>query len=902
MKRIISLLTAMSLLLSLAAVARAEQTGVRQSVDFAEWKIEKGIAETDDSSSAAVAEGMLTMSCDTQSEAKTATVKYAMPEFLYSGEAIETEFKFVLKGSDNSKISRQLRLGWSNEPTAAIPGDLVSLIAFQGSGVKVGTGTVDGVTLENDRQYSARLLINPVEKTVSAWLDDRQIADNAAIRTGKMNVDEPLYMRMVFSNSYPKIQAQSDFCISEYCMNNTGELLVATDDVDGGIYTGSGAMRISYGAPLAQKPELTLMCGEEKQEITETFGYSYSDIKFSPTEGVQYTLEISGLTMLSGQAAEDSKIEFSVLPEGYVIPELAIDVGDKVKTGIETEIAVRVTNGAAVDSVEITADGEALDAAEKDGVYTAKWTPKNAGKCEIYAQAYSGAIKGSARRSITVTESLKPTVEFVNLTDTVSFAESFKVTVNAEDTDGGISEVVLYKNGREVARLNAAPYEFDVPVDALGEITLLATAVDNDGVTASAEKKVAVVRSEKKQLYSWDFNSSEGTMPILAGTEIIDTFRNRGAGLVEAREIDEEHGYSLLMDNSDATAVNAGVLSWRVLSTGFKESDAVVTLKFETLISNKDIKCNVMTRGTKADGESYMTNVSVEDGNLVLRNGTQGKVSVPYETGKWYTVEYTTNLKEQKYSVSVDGIDITDGGFAFCESSRYTSIRDHIRFDAYGGAGYIAIDNMTVSVMKNTPAITSITDDDGNTAVRYDTSAIYLNLSGALGTLSTDDFVLSGMFGEEKLAAAELGEDNTVKLTPAKPLEPSCDYTVTIKASAQLADGGTMGYDTKADFRTAASEFDVTDGSLALDENVNFTANIANTSGTEKKVAAIVILYAVDGRIAGVYCREQTMSISGRISVSAAAPGGVYSAKAYVVDGISGRSPVSNKIFTVSVR
>lgn len=133
--------------------------------------------------------------------------------------------------------------------------------------------------------------------------------------------------------------------------------------------------------------------------------------------------------------------------------------------------------------------------------YSVSWTPTAAGTYTVGARAFEAGQEGlstEVSRTVIIKEETGnqlPSVSFATPSGNLTVDEGYDLTVlvNANDTDGTISNVKLYINNALVRQENFAPYEWghdgspnpeEVNGLSVGTYTFKAIATDNDGNTA----------------------------------------------------------------------------------------------------------------------------------------------------------------------------------------------------------------------------------------------------------------------------------------------------------------------------------------------------------------------------------------------------------------------------------
>ncbi len=111
-----------------------------------------------------------------------------------------------------------------------------------------------------------------------------------------------------------------------------------------------------------------------------------------------------------------------------------------------------------------------------------------------------------------------PSCQITSPVNGVDIAEgtTLTISVDAKDSDGSISKVVLFIDGNNKGSVSTSPYNFDwnTSNEDLGEHKLKATATDNNGQSTSNEISVTLIATGTAPTASFTASPRNGTAPL----------------------------------------------------------------------------------------------------------------------------------------------------------------------------------------------------------------------------------------------------------------------------------------------------------------------------------------------------------------------------------------------------
>ena len=129
--------------------------------------------------------------------------------------------------------------------------------------------------------------------------------------------------------------------------------------------------------------------------------------------------------------------------------------------------------------------GASLIGSDATSPYAVTWSSVAAGTYAITAVARdnAGASTTSLIRTITVTNNQAPNVSLTSPTAGATFSAPATITIaaSATDTDGSIARVEFYSGGVLIGTDTTAPYSFSWSNVVVGQYSITARAVDNQG-------------------------------------------------------------------------------------------------------------------------------------------------------------------------------------------------------------------------------------------------------------------------------------------------------------------------------------------------------------------------------------------------------------------------------------
>lgn len=111
-----------------------------------------------------------------------------------------------------------------------------------------------------------------------------------------------------------------------------------------------------------------------------------------------------------------------------------------------------------------------------------------------------------------------PTCEITSPTAGEDFMENeiVTITVIATDSDGSITEVRFYVDGVSKGTVNSSPYNYDwnTSGENIGNHTLKATSIDNDGASATDEVIIAIIAGGNIPVSAFAATPTSGGVPL----------------------------------------------------------------------------------------------------------------------------------------------------------------------------------------------------------------------------------------------------------------------------------------------------------------------------------------------------------------------------------------------------
>ncbi|WP_028887995.1 Ig-like domain-containing protein [Tenacibaculum ovolyticum] len=299
-----------------------------------------------------------------------------------------------------------------------------------------------------------------------------------------------------------------------------------------------------------------------------------------------------------------------------------------------------------------------INATASGSSYTASFTPTAFGQYTITAVATDDKNATSEKsivftvkeKGVITNEAPKVSITSPSNNATFSTGESIVIKANASDSDGTVSKVEFFNNGKKLGESTTTPYNYTITNSIVGNYSLTAIATDNEGATTTSSIVTAVVSdivnaAPKVTITSPSNNTSfnEGdAISITANASDSDgsvtkvEFYNNGTKLGESIATP----YSYAISNS-----TVGDYSLTAIATD--NSGATTTSAAVSITVSKVIGGNCGNLPQYVAGTSYALNQEVVNGAEIFNCDVPGWCSSP---GAWAYAPGTGTYWEMAWS------------------------------------------------------------------------------------------------------------------------------------------------------------------------------------------------------------------------------------------------------------
>lgn len=861
-----------------------------------------------------------------------------------AGEQVAVSFRFSLNLDDVADAEYALRLCWGNEGINSGMGKNTNLIKVTNDGLVLGDDQGSGTEIpfgnginrfQGNEEHYITAMVDFSAKTIKVWLDGSCIEDNGnqLFEIYLARTFTPATTQFYFENKYASVSnpAVAGYYVYDFMATNKNAMQIVSEPADQSELVNTEdykEIKVKFGTvaggtvrPLLEVADLGSDSFTAVNNV-EVINYG-STLKVRPNDGLlsfkTYRLTLSNMTTLFGTPVQDVSISFGTAAQGYIPPSVKITApapGTIIRLGKAVELSVEVEGSQEIQKVTYFAGNQQIG--ESDiGPYSINWTPQSQGQISLTAQV-TDVLGGSAKSApinVTVQENKLPVVSMDISSGIQDIANLKKVTVTAEDTDGTITAVEVYKDGVKAHSIDAAPYTFDASDIGLGTHTIMVKAIDNEEGSTVKIAEMTVIKTGETINYTENFDKylsegqNEAELEISGGSALTvngNIAATTNGGYVRVRQVSADHGASGITGTEDGMTVTGG---GPYLGFITNEATATLRVKCEIYFSSLDINGEVNTRGVNSSGAaSHMKHFEIVKDQMKVYNGTTVANTIQLTAGEWHTFEYVPDFTNKTYDFYWDGEKIASN-YAFRDPD-FKQVMNNIRIHmnhAGHTEGFTAIDNMQLSTIIKYPYVTEIsnvgTASGSANLVDYNTEQFKVQMTGEFESVDVSQVSL---FAEGKEVAVknvkkDAADPKNLIITTDGNLKSSSDYKLVLKSTLQTA--GTrnpMESDTTAYFKTTAKPFDVLNASFAAKNGrLSFTAEINNDTQEEKSVTVMMVVYD-NGKIVDIKAVSRYLGAVDSTVIAIPEiqlPGENASAKAFVFDGWAGKKPVNDKVY-----
>ena len=457
-------------------------------------------------------------------------------------------------------------------------------------------------------------------------------------------------------------------------------------------------------------------------------------------------------------------------------------------------------------------------------------------------------------------------------------------------------------NGETMAQLKEAPYLVDLSTCPLGRGTIRVEATDNYGAVGVYEKEIIVVKQSEDTLFESDFSS----YTAVGNSGLQENGAVDKQGYTKPGVIDEEHGTSLFLGSTvESNREDIGPNVVLMLSNATATYQVETDLYFPTEHTNFMLRFRNTANGTELKVLEFTNNNEIR---LLGTGGAEDNTTLrTFQRNTWYHLRAVVSGATRTYDLYLDDALLVRGRLG--ENGDQVAGLSQLRWSMYNYPigedqvedGYIALDNIKVSVLTSLPYITGVSSELNGSEAAYDAESFYVKLSSGIAGDNLSSLVsLSCQLGQVPLASVSYDAQNkAVILTPQFPLSPGMDYTVTISKNVGLEGGGALGEDISAVFTTTGAELSLSGDFHSQGTQVQFEGEISNQTGEEKTVLLILNLWQ-DGALQQAFVTQETVAQGQTQAVqtqSVTLQEG-QSLELHSVERLDAHSPVSVRTFT----
>ncbi|MEG2380813.1 MAG: Ig-like domain-containing protein, partial [Oscillospiraceae bacterium] len=353
------------------------------------------------------------------------------------------------------------------------------------------------------------------------------------------------------------------------------------------------------------------------------------------SEGTKYVLDLTLLNDIWGQPIGKTT-RFETKRNGDPAIKFPLDNSEYK---INMPITLKANAGVSSNDVtqmkffteKIGGIKESHDGVLVNDLYTFDWTPTEGGVYNVSSEVTTAiGTKTSKIIHVNVVENQLP---IVTLGD-IKVNDITKITANATDADGTVTEAILYINGEQFGNaLNTKPYEWAVPCTKEGLYEAYVKAKDDSGEYGFSPSKIFSV-----------------------------------AEMIKINEVSEHFDYATQGDFTNKWGINTQSSETVLLENGavkIESSSKKEPYCDKTFGSILKGKYAVSAKFTPSDNTHYRKMFSFRDNNnkegYLMKFGNDGNIYIgkkvvgPYDGGVSYILSGTVNFELNTASITISG-------------------------------------------------------------------------------------------------------------------------------------------------------------------------------------------------------------------------------------------------------
>ncbi len=736
------------------------------------------------------------------------------------------------------------------------------------------------LTLQNGTPVAVELLFNTESGSALVQIGDNTytITDNVALKALHSDSAEGNTLKIFFKNASDRIATDANLTITGFEMSQSekfgytgitagGEMIGAyckqgmlTDGIKVG-FGGNGAAEIYE----ITNYSLTVNGSAAEFAVSETDGGLFITPVVPFAVGDTVKLTVLSIKDKYGVAyAENSITEFTVLDDNYVSPTVELSCADTDLYVGQTALIDTVLGGSSWDYAQVYVNDVYKDTVEREQ-FTYSFTPETEGtytlRFDVLDNTYS--MSDSEEITVTFTANAVPQITLAGYSegDLISIFEGSEGVLGLSVSDDlGIEKTEIYVNGSLAETTSEASYSFALSTLPLGTSSVSVKAYDIYGRTA--EVSVSVLKS--KEVASALLSEKDFIEEGVYYTSGIQVARQRG--YIRTEVVDAEHGKSMLIgkdENISSEMENFPNNQYTYIQHNRDNNHPMQKYEFDLNVVNspeKDVRClNFALRYT--DGVIPVL-FAVQQSTFFIGSGT-----MPYNEGEWYHISII--ITKEYYSITVtdeDGNTTTSTNTALDTSKTIERYRFYV-----GDTGStenlfdIAIDNITVSAVARSIAITGIgsTDQMYTEEVPTGIESFCLYTEGAVIAEDVNKENVSLLRGTEQVEIEKMrysADGGFIEIYPKEPLAAASEYTVELSENIRFLGEQTLGETITYSFRTKGEGITVNGTEWEIvRNNLKLTVKASNLGWVDKKIYVFMSEFDDNGKFAKTTVFKKTL-------------------------------------------
>ena len=333
----------------------------------------------------------------------------------------------------------------------------------------------------------------------------------------------------------------------------------------------------------------------------------------------------------------------------------------------------------------------------------------------------------------------------------------------------------------------ASPFKLDLSKLSKGTHFVKAAALTEKGKLLTDKKELLIINKNKDTSPYYDFDNLEAGMievlssNRLSGANDMYSQFNGADGMTNSIEAVGDHEKALVFGSNGEKDGKPFMAICRSIAEG------IVVFETDLYFFDANVATGLTVRGANAAGATaFLENIRFSGaGDKISVDAYDGAASYSVkklDTNKWYNLSYEFDLKNQKYSLGVDGEEIvTDYSF----NLELTQVNNMIRFGTTQKAGTVskmAIDNISMSVVRESMSIIESTVEKG-------AKNLTIYLAGKISELAGEIVIKDNARVVKTASCKMLGDKIAIELEKELLKSGRYDIAVKEKQSGEVING-----------------------------------------------------------------------------------------------------------------